>query len=955
MPSILHLFGNTFPAFGASLLLGSMVVASYTFAVALAAGRDGRPRTLQAARFGAYGTVALIAVAVLCLAYAFVTHDFRIRYVAHYSDRSMPLSYLITALWGGQDGSLLWWLFLLSLYIGACVRWLGRRYLELQPYVIATLMGIVLFFCILMAFAANPFATSLAAPRPDGEGLNPLLQNYWMIIHPPCLYTGFVGCSVPFAFAVAALVTGRLDHEWIVASRKWTLFAWMFLGIGNTLGMLWAYEELGWGGYWGWDPVENAACMPFLAASAYVHSVMIQERRGLLKVWNVFLIGLTFFLTIFGTFLTRSGMISSVHAFAQSSIGGYFVGFLLTAIALTATLVMWRWPELRDIRPSLQLRKASLATGWLVIGVCLPGLLFLWKLPIAAGFRVAIIAAVAGAAIFVALEIVFRRMTSGLDLRTRRPQIESIFSREFTFLLNNWVLCSLLLFILVATTFPLISEALTGEKVTVGPPFYKAWVQPLGITLLFLMGSGTLFGWKKTGPGALQRAFRVPVAAIAVAAAAHFAFGRMLGFPAVVWGDSIYPGALGGVLRLFNAFTPVLGFSLCAFNVTVIAQEYVLLVRSRAQSGAGRSTPAILWWLGVLPGLVHTVFSLPPQSRRRYGGYVVHLGIILMFMGFTGQSWNQDHEASLSPGQTVDVGGYSLKYLGPRMEVDNNKRMIFGDVDVLEHGRLVEHLHPAKFIYKKQPDSPTTEVAIEHGLRDDVYVIVGNINPTTKIAAFQIHVNPLVSWIWIGCLVLIAGSVVCMWPQLEFGESRVWAGARGVAATAASVVFGIMLAATPAARAQTMPSMATSNSGTVHIENDNERAVFGALRCMCGCARDLLSTCTCQSAEETREKLRAKLQAGETRDQILAEYSAQYGSDSLAVPPNRGALRAIWAVPVFGIGLGALGLAQLMRRWRGSNDIPRPPGGANGTGGIEPAERDAYDGKLDDELKDIDE
>jgi cytochrome c-type biogenesis protein CcmF len=239
MPSLLHMFGSTFPAFAASLLLSAMVVASYTFAVALAAGASGRARTLQAARLGAYGTVALIGVSVLCLAYAFVTHDFRIRYVAHYSDRSMPLQYLLTALWGGQDGSLLWWLFLLSAYIGACVFWLGRRHLELQPYVIATLMAIVLFFCVLMAFAANPFATTVSGARADGEGLNPLLQNYWMIIHPPCLYTGFVGCSIPFAFAVAALVTGRIDHEWLVASRKWTLFAWMFLGIGNTLGMLW--------------------------------------------------------------------------------------------------------------------------------------------------------------------------------------------------------------------------------------------------------------------------------------------------------------------------------------------------------------------------------------------------------------------------------------------------------------------------------------------------------------------------------------------------------------------------------------------------------------------------------------------------------------------------------------------------------------------------------------------
>ncbi|MGH7439208.1 MAG: heme lyase CcmF/NrfE family subunit, partial [Polyangiaceae bacterium] len=750
--------------------------------VALAAGADGRPRTLQAARLGAYGTVALIATAVLCLAYAFVTHDFRIRYVAHYSDRSMPLEYLVTALWGGQDGSLLWWLFLLSAYIGVCVKWLGRRYLELQPYVIATLMAIVLFFCVLMAFAANPFATNVAGARADGEGLNPLLQNYWMVIHPPCLYTGFVGCSVPFAFAVGALVTGRLDHEWIVASRKWTLFAWMFLGIGNTLGMLWAYEELGWGGYWGWDPVENAACMPFLTASAYVHSVMLQERRGLLKVWNVFLISLTFFQTIFGTFLTRSGMISSVHAFAKSAIGGYFVVFLLLLVAVAATLVMYRWPELRGVQPTKRLRKAALASGWLVIGTCAPGLAVIWRLELPAMWRVTLIASIAGAAVYVALEIVFRRMTAGLDVKARRPQIESLLSREFTFVLNNWVLVSLLFFIEIATTFPLISEALGGEKVTVGPLFYKAWVQPLGLILLLLMGVGTLFGWKKSSPEAFKRSLYAPLGATAIASLLHFAIGRRLGFPAVVWGDAIYSGALGAGLRVFNAFTPAMGVALCTFNAAIIVQEFALLLRARARTGADE-TPRLLWWLGGLPGLAHTLVSLPPASRRRYGGYIVHFGIVLMFIGFTGQSWNVDREASLFPGESYTVGDYTLAYKGARMEVDNNKRMVFADVDVTKDGHALDRLSPAKFIYKKQPDSPTTEVAIGHGLRDDLYLIVGTIEPNNRnLASFQIHVNPLVSWIWIGCIVLIAGSFVCMWPQLELGESRIWAGARGVAA-----------------------------------------------------------------------------------------------------------------------------------------------------------------------------
>ena len=961
MSNILGLFGSTFPAFGASLLLGVMVVAGYTFAVALWAGASGRARALQAARFGAYGTVALIAVAVLCLAYAFVSHDFRIRYVAHYSDRSMPLQYLLTALWGGQDGSLLWWLFLLSLYTGSCVKWLGNKYVELQPYVIATLMAIILFFCVVMIGApwmpgsgANPFATGIAGARADGDGLNTALQNYWMIIHPPCLYTGFVGCSVPFAFGVAALVTGRLDHEWIVASRKWMLFAWMFLAIGNTLGMVWAYESLGWGGYWGWDPVENAAFMPFLTASAYVHSVMIQERRGLLKVWNVFLIGLTFFLTIFGTFLTRSGMIASVHAFAQSSIGSYFSAFLGIVIVFAVTLTLWRWPELRDLPRERRLRRAAVISGWIVIAACLPGVYFVWHASLSVGWRVALISLEVGAAVYVALELVFRRMTKGLDLEPKRPHIESLVSREFTFVLNNWILCSLLFFILVATTFPLISEALTGDKTSVGPPFYKAWVQPLGLLLLALMGIGTLFGWKKTGPDALKRAFRAPTIVFAAAVLLHLALGKVLGFPAIVFSDPIYSGTLGQALRGFNAIMPVLGFSLCAFNVAVIVQEFVALFRSRARTGASERTPKILWWLGGVPGLAHTLLTLPPTSRRRYGGYVVHFGIVLMFIGFTGQSWNKDAEASLSPGQSYQAGQYTLTYVREHMEVDNTKRSVFASVDVSEGGKYVGRLEPGKLMYKRQPDAPQTQVAILHGLRHDVYVIVSSINPETKVASLQIHVNPLVSWIWLGCIILILGSVVCMWPQLELGESRVWAGARGTAAVATSVFLGIMLAATPIARAQ--DSMSPGNmDGYVRIDNDEERIIFGKVRCTCpGCQR-ALSSCSCGEADAARERIREQLRAHLTVDQIVASYVSEHGTDKLVVPPNTGVMRAIYAVPVLGIALFGYGLARMLRRWRRSEGPAGSASAATVKAPAASAPKDAYDARLDDELKELDD
>jgi cytochrome c-type biogenesis protein CcmF len=980
----------TFPLFGSALLLCVMLAASYTFAVALTAGSNGKLRTLQAARTGAFGTVALIIVAVLCLAYAFVSHDFRLRYVSHYSDRSMSAAYLLTALWGGQDGSLLWWLFLLSVYIGACVAWLGNKYLVLQPYIIATLMAVVVFFTILMTFAANPFATSIAGARADGEGLNPLLQNFYMIIHPPSLYTGFVGCSVPFAFAVAALVTGRLDSEWLLASRKWTLFAWLFLGIGNTLGMLWAYEELGWGGYWAWDPVENAAFLPFLTASAYVHSVMIQERRGMLKTWNVVLICLTFFLTIFGTFLTRSGMIASVHSFAQSSIGIYFVYFMAILFAFSLTLILYRWPELRGYEPSRRLRWAAIFTGWLMVGVSSPLVWFVSQISAPLALRVVISVFVIGGVTYAGLELVFRRMTAELDLSTDRPEFESVLSREFTFMLNNWALLSFMLFVAVATVFPKLSEAFGGENVTVGPPYYNAWVQPLGLVIFALMGIGTLFGWKKTSDAALRNAFRIPVASMVGWAVLHFALGRRLGFPAIVSGDAIYGGALGVVLQKFNAITPVLGMSLCVFNAVVILQEFVILFRSRRKSGADKGTSA-LWTVGLalaalslvgtflmrksfqsstafavvaivgslvalaMPVFLYTLVTLPHTSRRRYGGYIVHMGLVFMFIGFTGKSWTVDKEATLNPGQTVTVEDYTLKYVGKRSEVDTTKRMIFADIEVSKDGKVLGTTSPAKFIYKKMPESPTTEVSMMHSLRDDLYVVLGSLNPQTGVAAIQAHVNPLVSWIWFGAIILIFGSIVCMWPQLEAQESRGWAFARGAAGVAASFTIGVIIAMLPApAWAQGQGQSSSLHAGTVHIEDPKERAIFDSLRCMCGtCARDLLSSCTCETAEEAREEIREKMKAGETADQIILEYKNEHGSESLAIPPNEGGLKSIYLVPLGAIAAGGVGLVVLIRRWR--TNAPVAPAKVSKKKKPIGSERDELDDRLDEELRNLDD
>lgn len=708
---------QSLPEFGTGVLYAILVIAAYTFAVSIAAG-GGKPRLLEAARRGSYATSAAIALAVALLAYGFVTHDFRLRYVARYSDRSMTEGYLLTALWGGQDGSLLWWTFLLGGYSAACVMWLKGRYRQLQPYVIATLMVVISFFVVLMLFAANPFATSIAGGRPDGEGLNPLLQNYWMIIHPPALYMGFVGCAVPFAFAIAALVTGRLDNEWINAVRKWMLFAWLFLSIGNALGMAWAYEELGWGGYWAWDPVENAACLPWFTATAYVHSTMIQERRNILKIWNVFLICLTFLLTIFGTALTRSGLISSVHSFAQSDIGIFFFWFLIIAGAACAGLVVWRLPQLRG-----------------------------------------------------------------------QAQIEALASREAMFVANNWALLGGMTFILIATVFPKISEWLYNETVTVGPPFFNRWMAPIGLIIYALMGTAPLFGWRKTSSVSLKRAFAVPLAATFVAIVLHLLLGARLGFPALVPNDAFYPGVVGVVLQKLGSALPLLIVALSAYNVAVVVQEFVRGVSARRAAAVKR---------GDVESIPVALLRLVDKNRRRYGGYVVHLGIVLMFIGFTGGAWGVDREATMQPGNKQQVGAYELVYRGSRMEVDETKRMVFADVDVFRDGEHVARLSPAKFIYKRMPQSPTTEIGLQRGMRDDIYLVVGTIDAQTKRATFQFHVNPLVSWIWLGVFVLILGATVSMWPEVSAGEVGAWAYVRTVAGTATATAVSLFVAMAPA-------------------------------------------------------------------------------------------------------------------------------------------------------------
>jgi cytochrome c-type biogenesis protein CcmF len=855
---------NSLPQFGTGVLAAILAVAGYTFAVALAAG-TGRPRLLQAARKGAYGSVALVGLAVLVLAYAFVSHDFRLDYVARYSDRTMTTPWLVAALWGGQDGSLLWWLFLTAVFSGACVVWLKGRYRELQPFVIATLMAVLIFLAILMLFAANPFRTLLGGAPPDGSGLNYQLRNFYMIIHPPSLYIGFTSAAVPFAFAIAALATGRLDNEWIIASRKWMLFSWLFLSIGNALGMLWAYEELGWGGYWAWDPVENAAFLPWLTASAYVHSVMIQERRGMLKMWNVMLICLTFFLTYFGTFLTRSGLIASVHSFAQSGIGIFFVYFMGVILAVTVALIVYRAPMLRP-----------------------------------------------------------------------RGALESWLSREATFLVNNWALVSLMVFIALATVWPRISEWLLDQKATVSPTFYNNFV-PLGaLILIFMMGTAPLLGWRKTSKKLFYKSFRFPLATMLVAVVIHFTFGSKFGYPPFVTIEPLKDSAFWRAMAAIIGKLPAVTVALVAYNMAVVTQEFQRGVRARRLK-KDESIPTALG-------------RLVWKSPRRYGGYIVHVGIAVMFLGFAGRNWGSEVEASVKPGQSVSIGAYELVYKGPRRVVDHEKTAILADFDVKKDGVVVGDVHPAKYIYKASPGQPSTEISLYVTPLEDLYVVVGGINPSTKVASVQAYVNPLVLYVWLGVVLLIIGALIAMRPELSQREVGAFGYVRALGSAATMVMMSLILALYPSkAHGQQQQNM--GRAGVVGKKSPREKAVLKQLLCDCGtCPHESLESCTCGWAHSARDRVRAQLAAGRTNQEIIDGYAKAHGSDAVLVQVDQGAGQALWAVPVVaGLGIGVAFFLATRRRKKSGGAVADEDAAEEDV-----LEVDEYDDRLEQELRDLD-
>lgn len=641
---------------------------------------QGLASLIKATRWLFYAAFAFISAATFFLAYSFQTHDFSLRYVAEYSDRAMTWPYLFAALWAGQDGSLLWWTFTLSALCALCAYRIRNRGLALEPYLLATLISIVGFFLLVMLFAADPFAKSVNGAVFEGQGLNPLLRNPWMLVHPPVLYVGMVGWALPFGLAVAALFTRDLSAQSLSEARPWVLFAWGTLAMGNVLGMIWSYEVLGWGGYWAWDPVENASFLPMLSGTAYLHSAIAQERRAILKAWSMVLVCLTFFMTVFGTFLTRSGMIASVHAFSRSGMGVYFVVFMGLVAALSCTLIWTRRQELRSTR-----------------------------------------------------------------------KIENLLSREFFFWLINILMLGMLVFVSVATLFPLLTEAVWGETVSVGASFYNRWMGPLGLFLLLLLGLGPLISWQNSSRKALLRSLRLPVGVAVAVAVAQWIWGAALGFaPSAPIGQEALAatGLLAtGMARLY-AYIPVFAFSLSAFAITAHLQE--MAKKSVAPGDQAKE--------GALLAFARTLV----RHQRSHGAYLVHIGAILMCVGFTGSLYDWENQAALRPGETVSAGRHQIRFDRPRMEVGLTRRSLVADLSLTRDGKKLGTLVPGKFFYDRPLGSTTTEVAIRSNLIQDIYVILNSVNPNNRVGTFRVIVRPLVAWIWIGSLLILIGTIVCL-------------------------------------------------------------------------------------------------------------------------------------------------------------------------------------------------
>ncbi len=825
---------------GAFILLTTFVVCIYAAVVSISGARRGADRWIDSGIGALYLTTALMTVASGIIVHAFVVGDYTIKYVQRYSDAVQPLFYKITSYWGGLDGSIMFWVFLLSVFGASAVAINRERHRELMPYVVAVISIVEAFFLFLMIVHRNPFDTFLTATPGDGRGLNPLLQNPYMVIHPPSLYTGFVGMTIPYAFGMAALITGYLDDSWLRAVRRWTMVSWLFLTFGLTLGMIWAYEELGWGGYWGWDPVENAGLLPWFTATAFLHSVIVQERRAMLRVWNVTLVIVTFLLTIFGTFMTRSGVVQSVHAFGEDRQLAYlFTIFMLAVLAVSFGFVIYRLPLLRS-----------------------------------------------------------------------RHELDSWASREAAFLANNWILLFAALFVLFATMFPTLSEAVTGERLTVGPPFFNKWMAPIGLALLLLTGVAPLLAWRKTTLTNLRDEFLWPVATTIVGTTALVLLGIR------IWSSGIC-------------------FALCIFVTVSILQEFWRGTRVRKETTGTDLFTALVGLVG--------------RNKRRYGGYIVHVGIVLIFLGFAGDGFKQEEQVLLRPGQQTTVGHYTVRHDRVQVTDDGQKQMITGHLTIFEDGRAVGRMYPAKWFFRKHEEEPTTEVAIRRTISEDLYIVMPAFDLKDQSASLHVVINPLVNWIWVGFGIMALGTGIALLPERAYSFAAARLPAEAATTTTALLVLLFLTGLATPVWAQHSESGMTV---PVVARTPIERTMQKRLICMCrDCGRQLLAACQCGYAFRMRAELAQLVADGKSEQEIVDYYLAKYGSqEPLAEPIDRGFNRLAWAVPYL-LGAGGLALVGTVAvKWsrRRDTEDAKPVVAGDRVADSE------LESRLDDELRDLD-
>jgi cytochrome c-type biogenesis protein CcmF len=643
------------PELGRAALVATLLLALYALLAGGVAARSRRRRLAESAQNALLLTFLTTGIALVVLLAAFARNDYTFTYVSQLTSDQLPLRYTLAALWGGQEGSLLFWLFLLTAYSAIAVLLNRRTSRDLTVWVTPVLAAVMVFFAFMLVVVSSPFAVQVAPD--DGRGLNPSLQNPYMLVHPIFLYLGYVGLTIPFAFAMGSLLAGRTDERWIVATRRATLVAWTALGVGQIIGAKWAYEEVGWGGFYAWDPVENAALMPWLAATAFLHSVMVQEKRGMLRLWNVLLVILAFALSIFGTFLTRSGILSSIHSFTESPIGAWFLGFLVLVVAGSLALVFARLPLLRS-----------------------------------------------------------------------KARLESLVSREATFLYNNLLLVALTLTILWGVTYPLVHEAVLGESRIVGRGYYDFFLRVFGLPLLLLMGIAPLIAWRRASLRSLGSSFAWPAGAALVTGVGLLALGA---------GSSI-PG--------------LIAYTFSAFVLASIVLEFVRGTRAR-RALSGGSWP-------------RAFSSLVARNRRRYGGYVVHASVVLLAIGIAGaEAYDSVAEGRLARGQSLAVADYRLTYRELQERPGPNATLVRAVVDVERDGKALGTVEPGKNAYTVERQV-SNEVGIRHDLltAEDLFVIAEQVNPDGSVQ-LRVFVKPLVNLLWLAGVLFLLGSVIALWPD----------------------------------------------------------------------------------------------------------------------------------------------------------------------------------------------